>query len=412
MKNSTHITITGTANDCPKSVSHELATSASTTAPTTHYSTVLTTTTTAAPTSTSASKPSVIAFLSDKNLLALCRKYGTQTILWRQKFIGLLPEVARRKLYERKGFSSIFEFAGKLAGISREHVNRVINLDDRFREKNTLRNMLINGQVSANKLTKVASIADIVSEEDIVEVVKNMSCRSVETYVRDVKHVLEVREIPYENEVTPAHFDIVNNNEIVSGRSCNVKIRNGFLEPQSDLRSVHVNMVLGSANSCVSEGIENQKIDEIGSKKAKLNISKKEKLNIDEDTLAELLALQKKGIDINALLREFLQNRRDAIEENKSRVAEKEHVKAEKRHMEGKESTRYVSRETKKIITQEYGDKCAIDWCGKKSEHLHHTIPFSMSRSNDPTLLKPLCRAHHDILHSVNFAYLERKFGR
>lgn len=29
------------------------------------------------------------------------------------KFIGLLPEVYRRKLYEKKGFSSIFEFGAR-----------------------------------------------------------------------------------------------------------------------------------------------------------------------------------------------------------------------------------------------------------------------------------------------------------
>lgn len=67
-----------------------------------------------------------IAVLSDENLYKLCQQYGEQARVWRQKFAGLLPEVHRRKLYEKKGFSSIFEFAAKLAGMSEEKRNLLL----------------------------------------------------------------------------------------------------------------------------------------------------------------------------------------------------------------------------------------------------------------------------------------------
>ena len=38
-----------------------------------------------------------------EKLYQLCKTFGARTLLWRQKFIGLLPEVNRRKLYEKKG---------------------------------------------------------------------------------------------------------------------------------------------------------------------------------------------------------------------------------------------------------------------------------------------------------------------
>ncbi|HLG25330.1 MAG TPA: hypothetical protein VI588_00865, partial [Candidatus Gracilibacteria bacterium] len=66
--------------------------------------------------------------MSDEKLFRLCKYYGEQARAWRQKFCGLLPEVNRRKLHERKGFGSIFEFAKKLAGLSEEQVRRVLNL--------------------------------------------------------------------------------------------------------------------------------------------------------------------------------------------------------------------------------------------------------------------------------------------
>lgn len=45
--------------------------------------------------------------LSDEKLLYLCEQYGERAKYWRQKFIGLLPEAYKKKLYElqRKGIN-------------------------------------------------------------------------------------------------------------------------------------------------------------------------------------------------------------------------------------------------------------------------------------------------------------------
>ncbi len=58
--------------------------------------------------------------LTDEKLYELCKMYGARALEWRRKFIGLLPEVERRKLYRKKGFASVFEFAAKLAGVSQK----------------------------------------------------------------------------------------------------------------------------------------------------------------------------------------------------------------------------------------------------------------------------------------------------
>ncbi|MFA5793201.1 MAG: hypothetical protein WC897_05040, partial [Candidatus Gracilibacteria bacterium] len=83
--------------------------------------------------------------LSDKELLKLCEEFGKRALLWRRKFIGLLPEVKRRRLYEKRGFNSIFEFAFKLAGLSQDQVKRVLNLDEKFVNKPALHNLLVSG---------------------------------------------------------------------------------------------------------------------------------------------------------------------------------------------------------------------------------------------------------------------------
>src|SRR3989344_3847884 len=97
--------------------------------------------------------------ITDEKLFQLCKTFGQRALLWRQKFIGLLPEVNRRKLYEKKGFASIFEFAARLGGVSEEQVSCALNLNKRFENKPLLKKMLVNGEVSINKLARVASVA-------------------------------------------------------------------------------------------------------------------------------------------------------------------------------------------------------------------------------------------------------------
>ena len=123
--------------------------------------------------------------ISDQQLFSLCQKYGEQARRWKQKFAGLLPEVFRRRLFERKGFGSIFEFAAKLAGMSPDQVRLVLNLEKKFEDKPVLKKMLIEGEVSINKLARVTSIATAQNEEFLAAQVKLLPKSALETLVRD-----------------------------------------------------------------------------------------------------------------------------------------------------------------------------------------------------------------------------------
>ena len=126
--------------------------------------------------------------LTDAKLYELCKKYGASALLWRRKFIGLLPEVNRRRLYEKRGFSSIFEFAAKLCGLSAEQVRLALNLEKRFEDKPVLKKMLENGEASINKLTRVVSIATPENECELLAKVTVLPSRAVETLVHDFKY--------------------------------------------------------------------------------------------------------------------------------------------------------------------------------------------------------------------------------
>ena len=139
------------------------------------------------------------------------------------------------------------------------------------------------------------------------------------------------------------------------------------------------------------------------------------KFQLSADVTDVLNSLHEKGIDVNNLLMEVLERREEEIQEEKKKVIEeitqREEASREKAKQAGEayKPTRYVSVKTRRVLQKEHGSKCSVPRCDRASEHLHHTVPFSIAGSNRPDLLIPLCHEHHDIAHSVNAKYMERK---
>jgi len=264
--------------------------------------------------------------LTDNELYKRCQQYGKNTLHWRRKFISLLPEVNRRKLYEKKGFASIFEFAKKLCGLSEEQVRRVLNLEERFKDKPALYQALTSGEVSTNKLARIASVATPENEEFWADKVQQLPNRALETFIRDIKY------------------------------------ENGLVKPKIETKSVHVH-----------------------------------RLELEPDVEEELLELQGKGIDVNELLREFLEGRKLEIAREKEEL---EKIPAK---------SRYIPLKIRRHLQKEYGTKCSIKYCTKPAATIHHTQRFALSQTHNPKYLAPLCREHHAIAHTIDAKVQNKK---
>lgn len=198
---------------------------------------------------------------SDEKLFQLCRQYGRNALLWRQKFIGLLPEVNKRRLYEKKGFESIFVFAKKLAGLSEEQVRNALNLSKQFEDKPAVKSLLENGEVSINKLIRVSSVVTQENQEFWATQVQLLPKSALETLVKD------------ERKSEP---------------------QNSFQEPL--LTDVELPGQLPNPGKILE-------------------------LNLNPQNIDELLELQQKGIDINQLISEMLAERKIKIAEEKEEIS-------------------------------------------------------------------------------------------
>ncbi len=144
---------------------------------------------------------------SDDALLIATQKYGEEARKWRNKFLGLLPEINRRKLYEQRGFPSIFYFAKVLGGVSEEQVRTVLRVEESLQDKPMMHALLVNGDVSINKMVKVHTVATSANEEALASQVQLLSNRAVETLAKDIRSMsnsssfMHVQESATENNL-------------------------------------------------------------------------------------------------------------------------------------------------------------------------------------------------------------------
>lgn len=127
--------------------------------------------------------------LTDSELYTICKKYGNLARAWRAKFAGLLPEVVRRNLHKRRGYSSIHEFAGKIAGMSERSVDRVLSISRKLEGKPELKSKLESGAVGWTKLEKVAFIATSETDKFWADKVENLCTQALDVYVHETREL-------------------------------------------------------------------------------------------------------------------------------------------------------------------------------------------------------------------------------
>lgn len=111
--------------------------------------------------------------------------YGKNAREWMRRCALLLPEIVRERVWEKKGFGSIYEYAGKLAGMSRSAVEEALWVIGRIENKPELLSIVAERGVGA--VRPVASIATVDTAAFWAEKVMEMSKHTLQAYVHEVK---------------------------------------------------------------------------------------------------------------------------------------------------------------------------------------------------------------------------------
>lgn len=112
-------------------------------------------------------------------------EYGRNAREWLRKCALLLPEIDRKEIWRKKGFGSIYEYAAKLAGMSRSSVDEALRVLKRIEDKPEL--LRVIETYGIQRVRPVANIATVETSEFWAEKACDMSKHTLETYVREYR---------------------------------------------------------------------------------------------------------------------------------------------------------------------------------------------------------------------------------
>lgn len=114
-------------------------------------------------------------------------KFGSNAKVWINKCKMLLPEIDRQKIWYKKGFGSIYEYAAKLAGLSHGQVQDALRIMKKIEDKPAL--LRVAEKKGLGSVRPAATIATIETQEFWANKAEKMPVRTFETYVRESRHV-------------------------------------------------------------------------------------------------------------------------------------------------------------------------------------------------------------------------------
>ncbi len=111
--------------------------------------------------------------------------YGRNAREWMRRCVLLLPEIERLKIWKKRRFSSIYEYAAKLAGMSHATVDEALRVLKKIEDKPALLKLV--EERGFQRVRPVASIATLETESFWAEKARTMSKHALETYVKDFR---------------------------------------------------------------------------------------------------------------------------------------------------------------------------------------------------------------------------------
>ena len=268
--------------------------------------------------------------------------YGLNAKEWMRKCAFLLPEIERRKIWQKKGFSSIFEYATKLAGMSHKTVIDSLRILKKIEDKPNLQQVVL--QKGINCIKPVIAIVTKENEKYWAEKAKAMSKNTLAVFVKGLR-CSKSFNFPQQQGIF--------NEDGETGLSKDKK-QNTFDYKNSS----HAN-TSNNTGTIIS-------------------------MELSFETALMLEKLKGQG-SWDELMKEFIKIREKKIESEKP-----ESIKTNSRH---------IPNAIKSHVLAKTNGSCAFPGCVKPAEILHHTKRFALQKEHEPDFIVGLCKAHERLAH-------------
>ena len=294
-------------------------------------------------------KKEIASFAADKaainQLHQQFSEYGKNAREWLRKCALLLPEIAAKQVWRRKGFSSIYEYAAKLAGMSRSSVDDALWILEKIADKPALKQ--VAEERGINCVRPVATIATPETAQFWADKVQAMSKHTLATYVHDYR--LESRPGP-ESKPVKVNISLKLNPDLAK--------RLEKLKTAGDIEALMERFLDQMENEAEEQahGLPNQSVSLPADNKkfiAKVKVATNKKLTSTPATKPQPVFT----------------------------------------------SSRYIPAAIRHYVINKYHGCCAYQTCKHPYKILHHTQRFALEQVHDPDRLMPLCKQHERIIH-------------
>lgn len=285
-------------------------------------------------------------------------RYGSNAKHWTRRCALLLPEIEKHRVWEKKGFSSIYEYAAKIAGMGRNSVDDALWILRKIEDKPALQKIVaIKG---INAVRPVVAIATKETDSFWAEKSAQMSRHTLETYVKELARENKMGEIPR-----------------TGTGNCAENAHQGAIEQTqstSSAPSVQSQIILTSTPAFEQPQLALTPLP------PQTQIT----MELTPEVADQLKKLKGSG-DWNQLMKELL-----AMREAQMQEQEPEPVKTE---------SKYIPVKIRRHVVARTNGTCAFPGCTKPHKILHHTQRFALEKTHDPARLVPLCENHERMVH-------------
>ncbi|MBL4694617.1 hypothetical protein JKY72_04580 [Candidatus Gracilibacteria bacterium] len=112
-------------------------------------------------------------------------EYGEKARLWRRKCELLLVKIDKYYVWRKKGFSSIYEYTAKLAGMNRDQTYEALRVSRKLEDKPLLRK--VAEEKGINRVKPVLSLVEKFGEKFIAEKARTMSKNELELFAKGMR---------------------------------------------------------------------------------------------------------------------------------------------------------------------------------------------------------------------------------
>ncbi|MCX6735185.1 MAG: hypothetical protein NTZ25_04755 [Candidatus Peregrinibacteria bacterium] len=268
--------------------------------------------------------------------------YGRNAKEWMRKCALLLPEIERQQIWRKKRFHNIYDYAAKLAGMSREQVNDALWILNKIKDKPALLKV-----VEIKGLNAIRPIISIATQENAIFLAEKATIMSNHTLRAYAKGINQGLLTSSKNE----QFNRLDFRDVTTAQSANLQIEIDDAEKPADQNCLPKITILIQLDPQVADQL--QKI--------------------------------KGQADWNETIRELLKLREEKLEQEKPKTVEN--------------ATRPIPTKIEKYAIAKTNSTCAFPSCTKPYEILHHTDRFAQYHTHDPDRIIPLCKAHENLAH-------------